>query len=37
MDMHHVIGEALDFAKKFAESFIGNQPAPVFSNVESNK
>jgi UDP-galactopyranose mutase len=35
MDMHHVIGEALDFAKIFVESFKGNQSPPVFSNIES--
>lgn len=34
MDMHHVIGEALDFAKKFKTSYNENQPPPVFSNVE---
>ncbi len=34
MDMHHVIGEAMDFATKFVESYNGKQAAPVFSNVE---
>ncbi len=34
MDMHHVIGEALDFAKKFVEHYHGEKSLPVFSNVE---
>lgn len=35
MDMHHVIGEAKDFAKTFVELHMDGQPAPVFSNLES--
>ena len=35
MDMHHVIGEALQFAQKFIESDHVRQPAPVFSNTET--
>ena len=34
MDMHHVIGEALDFSKKFFEAVAGNQKPPVFPNQE---
>jgi len=34
MDMHHVIGEALDFANAFILSFEENKPVPVFSNIE---
>lgn len=34
MDMHHVIGEALDFSELFIHSHRNNLPAPVFSNVE---
>jgi UDP-galactopyranose mutase len=34
MDMHHVIGEALEFAKKFVHSVNSNEAAPVFSNAE---
>lgn len=34
MDMHHVIGEALDFSKKFIDSANGVGKAPVFPNVE---
>lgn len=34
MDMHHVIGEALDFAKKFVDHYQSGKNAPVFSNVE---
>lgn len=34
MDMHHVIGEAMQFAQNFIESVNSNQPAPVFSNTE---
>ena len=34
MDMHHVIGEALQLAKKIIESTKTNTPIPVFSNVE---
>ncbi len=35
MDMHHVIGEALDFATKFIDAFKQKATPPVFSNVES--
>lgn len=35
MDMHHVIGEAMQFAKKFVESVDANTAAPVFSNPEN--
>jgi UDP-galactopyranose mutase len=34
MDMHHVIGEALDFAKNFVDKYQTGQTIPVFSNVE---
>ncbi|MEP7106623.1 MAG: UDP-galactopyranose mutase [Ferruginibacter sp.] len=34
MDMHQVIGEALDFAKNFVASYKVNHPPPVFSNIE---
>jgi UDP-galactopyranose mutase len=35
MDMHHVIGEAMQFAEKFAIAIENNQPLPVFSNEEN--
>ncbi len=35
MDMHHVIGEAMDFADRFCKCFTANEPLPVFSNEES--
>jgi UDP-galactopyranose mutase len=35
MDMHHVIGEALDFAQHFVTSIKEDQPRPVFSNIEN--
>lgn len=35
MDMHHVIGEAMQFAKAFLEHSSNQQPVPVFSNVET--
>jgi UDP-galactopyranose mutase len=35
MDMHHVIGEAMELAKKIVESVATNTPIPVFSNVEN--
>lgn len=35
MDMHHVIGEALEFAKSFNAAIKSNLPLPVFSNVET--
>ncbi|MBS1512370.1 MAG: UDP-galactopyranose mutase [Bacteroidetes bacterium] len=34
MDMHHVIGEALDFANAFAAAETAGTPLPVFPNVE---
>ena len=34
MDMHHVIGEAMDFADLFIKSLMENKSAPVFSNIE---
>ena len=34
MDMHHVIGEALEFANKFIDHVTANLPAPVFANTE---
>ena len=34
MDMHHVIGEALDFSNIFSENFKGNKIPPVFPNRE---
>ena len=37
MDMHHVIGEALDFADKFLHSELQGSKAPVFSNEEDVK
>ncbi len=35
MDMHHVIGEAMDFANIFLESVHNKTSAPVFSNTEN--
>ena len=35
MDMHHVIGEALDFSKVFLEAFQSNKSLPVFPNIET--
>ena len=35
MDMHHVIGEALVFAKEFTTSLRKDQPKPTFPNTES--
>lgn len=35
MDMHHVIGEALDFATNFSDNLKSGRPLPVFSNVEN--
>ena len=35
MDMHHVIGEALQFARQFLDSVKTNHPLPVFPNKES--
>lgn len=34
MDMHHVIGEALDFAENFAAAIKNGAHSPVFANVE---
>lgn len=34
MDMHHVIGEAMDFAEKFVQAFSRSNKLPVFSNIE---
>lgn len=34
MDMHHVIGEALSFAKKFTEAIAKSQVPPIFPNNE---
>ncbi len=34
MDMHHVIGEALDLAAVFASNLKSGKPLPVFSNEE---
>ena len=34
MDMHHVIGEALDFVSNFVEARKNDLPIPVFSNSE---
>jgi UDP-galactopyranose mutase len=36
MDMHHVIGEALSFAEKFAVSLVANSQLPVFPNIEDS-
>ena len=35
MDMHNVIGEALDFAKSFIQSIDSSGKPPVFSNTEN--
>lgn len=35
MDMHHVIGEALEFAREFISGLKGNKKLPVFSNTET--
>ncbi len=35
MDMHHVIGEALQFARQFISSTHGGERAPVFPNSEA--
>lgn len=34
MDMHHVIGEALEFATSFLQAFKSKKDRPVFSNTE---
>ncbi len=36
MDMHHVIGEALDFADLFVKAIQTQDKPPVFSNVETH-
>ncbi len=35
MDMHHVIGEAMQLAEKFVSNVNSNTEQPVFSNVEN--
>ena len=35
MDMHHVIGEAMQFADRFVEGMNSNAAVPVFPNTES--
>jgi len=35
MDMHHVIGEALDFSQSFLQSLSAGSKAPVFPNTEN--
>jgi hypothetical protein len=35
MDMHHVIGEALQYAQSFLQAVATNSTPPVFSNVEN--
>ncbi|MDQ3278995.1 MAG: UDP-galactopyranose mutase, partial [Bacteroidota bacterium] len=35
MDMHHVIGEALDFSRKFLQAAGENTRPPVFPNQEA--
>jgi UDP-galactopyranose mutase len=34
MDMHHVIGEALQYAQSFLDALSSNSKAPVFPNTE---
>ena len=34
MDMHHVIGEALQYAQSFLDAMSSNTKAPVFPNTE---
>jgi hypothetical protein len=34
MDMHHVIGEAMDYAKQFVNSVKNKQAVQVFANKE---
>ena len=34
MDMHHVIGEALDYSSVFINSFTNKEKPPVFANTE---
>ncbi|HUS02866.1 MAG TPA: UDP-galactopyranose mutase [Chitinophagaceae bacterium] len=35
MDMHHVIGEALDYSKLFIDAMANKQAIPVFPNTEA--
>ncbi len=35
MDMHHVIGEALAFARSFSSAHREGSPLPIFANVEN--
>ena len=35
MDMHHVIGEALNFSQTYLQSLITGNKAPVFPNIEN--
>jgi UDP-galactopyranose mutase len=35
MDMHHVIGEALDFSRSYLQSLTAGNRAPVFPNTEN--
>jgi UDP-galactopyranose mutase len=35
MDMHHVIGEAMQFADDFVASINSNEVAPIFPNIEN--
>ena len=35
MDMHHVIGEALNFSVQFIGAFQRNEPLPIFPNEEN--
>jgi len=34
MDMHHVIGEALQYAQSFIQAVTANSKPPVFPNAE---
>ena len=34
MDMHHVIGEALNFAEKFRDAYTTGSKSPVFPNID---
>ncbi|MEP7229585.1 MAG: UDP-galactopyranose mutase [Ginsengibacter sp.] len=34
MDMHHVIGEALDFSRTFSEALLSKNSLPIFPNIE---
>ncbi len=36
MDMHQVIGEALDFSKEFSNAFLTGHKRPVFPNIDNN-